>query len=607
MTSDDLSPHLHWTEADEPRSGRFGDVYFSKDDGLAETRAVFLAGCGLPEAWAERRRFTVAELGFGSGLNIAALLQEWRRTRPAGSRLHVFSVEGFPLSAPEAARALSAFPDVSEAAQALLSAWPAVTPGFHRIDLPGFDAVLDLAVGDVEWALDAWSGCADAWFLDGFSPALNPGMWSPGVLRLVRRRSAPGARLATFTVAGAVRRGLADHGFVVEKRPGHGRKRERLEARLPDRASSPPADPPRVAVIGAGVAGAAVVRALNSLGVRSVLIDKEGPGAGGSGFPAALVTPRLDAGDALIAGLHAQALERAHQLYTEIEGAVRAEGVLQLEQAPREAARFARIADQAIWRPSAMTVVDARQASAMAGELLPTGGLMMADALVLHPRAVLGAWLKDVNVLSAEVRRLVRGDGLWRLIDAGGQEVAAVDVVVICGGWGASALLEGLSLPPMGPVRGQADWVQDESRAPLAWGGYLAPTADGLLFGATHDRGDTDTASRDADSARNLQTLAARLPELADRVAQADSRRSRAAVRATTPDRLPLCGEVEGLPGLHLLTGLGSRGFCVAPLLAEHVAAVISGAPSPLPAPYAARLSPSRLARRTEPFPQAAD
>ena len=163
MTSDDLSPHLHWTEADEPRSGRFGDVYFSKDDGLAETRAVFLAGCGLPDAWKARRQFTVGELGFGSGLNIAALLQLWRRHRPENSRLHVFSVEGFPLQRDEAARALSAFPDVAEASEALLSGWPSATPGFHRLDLPDFDAVLDLAVGDVEWALRSWTGRADAW------------------------------------------------------------------------------------------------------------------------------------------------------------------------------------------------------------------------------------------------------------------------------------------------------------------------------------------------------------------------------------------------------------------------------------------------------------
>ena len=260
MTTDDASPHLTWTNDDEPRSGRFGDVYFSRDDGLAETRAVFLQGCGLPEAWTDRQAFTVAELGFGTGLNIVALLDLWRRTRPVGGRLHVFSIEGFPLMAEEAARALSAWPELAETAAPLIEAWPAGTPGFHRIDLPMFDAVLDLAIGDAAWALTQWSGQADAWFLDGFSPALNPGMWSAEVLDGVAARSAPGARLATFTVAGAVRRGLAERGFVVDKRPGHGRKRERLEARLPGEAPSSPE--PRVAVIGAGVAGAATVRAL---------------------------------------------------------------------------------------------------------------------------------------------------------------------------------------------------------------------------------------------------------------------------------------------------------------------------------------------------------
>src|SRR5690349_9307849 len=120
ISDDDASPQLTWTEEGEPRSGRFGDVYFSRDDGLAETRAVFLDGCGLPDAWAGRPCFTVAELGFGTGLNIAALLNLWRRVRPEGGRLHIFSIEGFPLTADEAARALGAWPELAEATQALI-------------------------------------------------------------------------------------------------------------------------------------------------------------------------------------------------------------------------------------------------------------------------------------------------------------------------------------------------------------------------------------------------------------------------------------------------------------------------------------------------------
>ena len=180
--TDDRSPRLIWTEDGAPRSGRFDDVYFSNEDGLAESRAVFLAGCGLPEAWRGRRRFTVAELGFGTGLNIAALLELWRREGPPEGRLNIFSVEGFPLGRDEAARALSRWPEIAGAAEALLDAWPGAAPGFHRLDLPGFNATLDLAVGEAGWALSQWTGCADAWFLDGFAPSTNPAMWSEAVL-----------------------------------------------------------------------------------------------------------------------------------------------------------------------------------------------------------------------------------------------------------------------------------------------------------------------------------------------------------------------------------------------------------------------------------------
>ena len=138
---------LDWSEPGAPRSRRFGDVYYSLEDGLAESRAVFLAGCGLPDAWAGRARFTVAELGFGTGLNLAALLHLWRESGATG-RLHIFSVEGFPVAREDAARALSAWPEIADAARALLDRWPPVTPGFHRIDLPDWNATFDLAIGD---------------------------------------------------------------------------------------------------------------------------------------------------------------------------------------------------------------------------------------------------------------------------------------------------------------------------------------------------------------------------------------------------------------------------------------------------------------------------
>ncbi|HYD28055.1 tRNA (5-methylaminomethyl-2-thiouridine)(34)-methyltransferase MnmD [Brevundimonas sp.] len=588
--TDDRSPRLLWTEEGAPRSGRFDDVYFSREDGLAESRAVFLAGCGLPEAWRGRRRFTVGELGFGTGLNIAALLDLWRREGPPDGRLHIFSVEGYPLSRDEAARALGVWPEIGNAACALLEAWPAPTPGFHRVDLPGFRATLDLAVGEAAWALSQWSGRADAWFLDGFAPSTNPGMWSEAVLDGVAARSAPGARVGTFTVAGSVRRGLAERGFTVEKRPGHGRKRERLEARLPASGADEPARP--VAVIGAGIAGAAVARAFAALGLECTVVEAEARGAGASGFPSSLVTPRLDAGDAAIAALHAQALSRARALYAAVPGAILADGVLQLEQTARDAGRFAKVAAQDIWPEGAMTPLPASACAERLDEPVDTGGLFMRDALVLHAAPVLEAWLAQAHPVTASVAGLEPCAAGWRLLDQAGATILEAGVVVIAAGWGAAALRPDL---PLSAVRGQADWVEGITGPATAWGGYATPTPDGLLFGATHERDETAVRSDAACTARNLETLAARLPRLAERIAKAGNLGSRTAIRATTPDRLPLSGEAA--PGLFVLTGLGSRGFCVAPLLAEHVAALAVGTPSPLPAALSARVEPKRFVK----------
>lgn len=583
----DTSANLVWDEDGTPRSGRFGDIYFSPEDGLAETRAVFLEGCGLPDALAGRDHFCVAELGFGTGLNMAALLMLWRTHARPGARLSLFSVEGFPLSRDEAARALAAWPELAPAVEALLAVWPAATPGLHRLDLPAFHATLDLAVGPVEQGLAAWSGQADAWFLDGFSPATNPEMWSPTIMARIAALSRPGARLATFTVAGAVRRGLAEAGFTVEKRPGHGRKRERLEATFAGEVASPKA-PETIVILGAGIAGAALARAFAAQGRTVEVIEAKEPGAGASGFDAALVTPRLDVGDPVLASGFAQALERADQLYARIDGAVVAEGVLQLPGRDRDIERHRRVAEQAIWSPGHMRVLSPAEVSDRLGEPMESPALNMANARVIRPARALAAWLPH-GVTRATVARIDRDGEGWALFDAEDALIRRAACVIVATGAGTRSLL---SLP-LQPVRGQVEVAEGVTPpAPLAWGGYAIPTGEGLLFGATHDRDDEADEVRSEDTRRNLATLAGCLPERAEQAAQAPLR-SRAAVRATTPDRLPVAGRVEG--GLYVLGGLGSRGFCLAPLLAEHVAAQVLERPSALSTAMALRLAPSRL------------
>jgi tRNA 5-methylaminomethyl-2-thiouridine biosynthesis bifunctional protein len=574
-----------------PRSRRYGDVYFSREGGLAESRAVFLAGCGLPERWAGRRNFTVAELGFGTGLNILALLELWRAQGPPAAHLSIFSVEAEPLSAQDAASALGAWPELAEIANVLLDRWPGRRAGFHRVDLPELRSTLDLAVMEAEPALERWSGRADAWFLDGFSPAVNPGMWTEPLMRLVAARSAPGARIATYTVAGRVRRALAGAGLEVGRRPGFGTKRERLEATAP--GQSPAEGPaPRVAIVGAGIAGAALARCFRLLGVEATVLEAAAPGAGASGNPAALVTPRLDAGLGDIAQLHAQAFAYAAGLYGATQDAVVSRGVLQLEASPRDAGRFAKIAASDLFEPGALAVVDTGETTRRLGEDAPAA-LDLAAALVIEPRVALGAWLGEVTI--AAVSQLERADGGWRLIGPRGEVLAEADIVCLASGADLAALWPEA---PIQPVRGQLTWTS-ATTAPLAAASsaYVAPTRGGVMFGATHDRDETDTAPREADDRRNLEALAQRLPKLAESLAGA-ALEHRASIRATTPDRAPLAGALDG--GLYVLGGFGSRGFALAPLLAAHVAALALGAPSPLPAPLARIVDPARFAQRAQ-------
>ena len=593
-----MTEPLDWTEDGQPRSRLYDDVYFSAEDGLAEARAVFLAGCGLPDAWAGRRRFVVGELGFGTGLNVLALMELWARTRPAGGQLHVFSVEAHPILADDARRALARWPELAGLAERLIAQWPGRAAGVHRAEFPDLGVILDVAVADAAKALGGWQGLADAWFLDGFAPARNPAMWRDEVLALVGARSTPGATAATFTVAGQVRRGLAAAGFAVEKQPGFGRKRERLAARRPG-APGAEAGPRRVAIVGAGVAGASAARAVRALGGEALVFDPGGRGAGGSGNPAALVTPRLDAGLGDGARLFAQGWRRALSLYTALPEAIIARGALQIAAQPRDPERFAKVAGADLFEPGTLNLLSPRDTQTRLGEPAATA-LSLDDALVIEPRMVLADWAPRVQ--TAAVARLEPRDGGWRLIGPDGEALADVDAVIVAAGLETGTLIPSL---PLGAVRGQASWTgrRDDPPPAAAFGGYVIPTREGLLFGATHDRGDTARDVREADHRRNLASLAEGLPRLAERLAGAPLE-GRAAIRVATPDHLPLAGPapddpaLEGQGGVYVLSGFGARGFTLAPLLAEHLAALIAGAPSPLPAPLAQAVDPARFARR---------
>lgn len=218
---DDQTAMLDWRDGVIPVSTRFDDPYFSLNGGLEETRHVFLSGNDLPARL--RPGFQAAELGFGTGLNMLALALAAKDTGP----IRFTSFEAYPMTAADIARALDHFPEARAIADPFLAAW---SRGDRRFTLGPLE--VEVLIGDARGLLPTWQGTADAWFLDGFSPAKNPELWSPDLMAQVADHTAPQGTAATYTAAGFVRRGLADAGFTVERRPGFAGKRHMTVARM---------------------------------------------------------------------------------------------------------------------------------------------------------------------------------------------------------------------------------------------------------------------------------------------------------------------------------------------------------------------------------------
>ena len=282
-----------------PFSTEFGDIYHSAQGGLAQARHVFLGGNGLPQRWQGRDRFVIVETGFGLGLNFLAAWDAWRADPNRPRRLHFVSVESRPFEGADLAAALAPFEELAPLARALASAWPPPLAGFHRLHFDAGNVILTLLLGEAGALLPQLEARADAFFLDGFAPSRNPGIWSPEVVRELARLAAPGATVATWTVAGGVRAALSGAGFNLEKRAGFGAKREML-AGVRGEPESATRRPRRAVVVGAGLAGTMCAERLAARDWDVQLVDvRPAPSAPRAG----LVRPIANLRDAVNAQL----------------------------------------------------------------------------------------------------------------------------------------------------------------------------------------------------------------------------------------------------------------------------------------------------------------
>ena len=701
-----MSPHfittacLDWNDQGTPVAAAFDDVYFSNDDGLAESRYVFLGQNDLPNRWLNHDRplFVVAETGFGTGLNVLATWQafiDYRRQHPQGNaqRLHLISVERFPLCHTDLTQALGQWPELSILSARLLAEYPLLINGCHRLQLDA-NVSLDLWLGDVAEVLPTMeaglTGKVDAWYLDGFAPSKNPEMWTPSLFDQVARLSRQGATLATFTAATLVRRGLSDAGFEMRRVKGFAKKREMLAGVLKAPQRPPYPEPwfwrrpgqashiihaghishtGHTIIVGAGIAGASLAYALTRRGQRVTLIEQDAqPARGASGNRQAAVYPLLNGEHDTLSQIYLQSFLYGRRLLSPIMTAHSVAhdwcGVVQLAFNDKSGAKINNLVAQfakpapasplpGSFAPPLLIPLNADEVNARCGIAANLSGLEyphagwvcayeLTQALI---DAALLTGLLDCHYHTTVTELSQQEDLQWQLQltpsvenhqgdqQAGSAEQPALtralfadtvlaDTVVLAAGHQVLRWPQTRQLP-LSAVRGQVNYQASNPQLAglnvvICYEGYLTPAWQGRhCLGASYGHDQTGLNYAAADEQENLDKLSRALPALT--AIQPTRGSGRVSVRASCRDHLPLVGaapnkaaqllQYQQLPvrhkealglatdyeGLYVFAGLGSRGFCTAPLLAEVLAAQLLDEPYPLTRPQLASLNPNRL------------
>lgn len=587
---------ITWDENGQPLSSRYDDVYFSRNNGLAESRYVFIQQNHLPERWHagwEARTFYIGETGFGSGLNFLAAWQLWEQSSPRPDYLHFISVENQPLRRDDLAKALALWPELEHLAKQFLTEYPQLPlEGFHNFSFADGKVRLTLIVDDATngfrqllqsehpWYREPFHHGMDAWFLDGFAPAKNPEMWQPELFDSIAALSTRGTTLATFTAAGLVRRELQRVGFAVEKRPGYGRKREMVAAHFAGQqpepiatdserrgaypvpwhvSKNPPLTHKEAVIIGTGLAGCHTARALAQRGWQITLVDAASEVASGaSGNPQGIVYGKLSADNDAFAQFNLAALRHAQKIYHAFwqgDGVGERSGVLVLPRNEKERQLQQKIADRFGRDHDFLRRLDAADATAVAGVAIHSSALFYPNLGWIKPNLLCHALLNHPNITvkthscvsSLRYQTLTRR---WQLEGADGV-LAESPNVVIANSYHALTF-EQVAHLPLKPIRGQLSYFRHEQvplKTVVCGEGYIAPATqepDGVVqsFGATFTLREQRPDVLQADHQGNLQSLSELLPSYPAPHAALETLGGRTAFRCSTADYLPLVGPV---------------------------------------------------------------
>lgn len=568
-------------------SDTYNDIYFCEEDGLAEGFHVFLNGNGLPERFAGEKNFVIAETGFGTGLNFLASWLAFDEIAKPGQHLTYISFEKFPLSVAQIEAALARWKEqLGGRLEKMLSLYPIRAGGWHPIRIAPHITLL-LIFDDVNRALPELNAQVDAWFLDGFAPAKNPEMWSETVFTAMARNSHSKTTVASFTAAGLVKRGLRDQGFYIAKRRGYGRKRDMIFGHFEGQRQKHDAlDVRSIAVIGGGLAGTSVASRLKQEGFSVDLYEANEIASGASGNARGLFNPRFTSARNAVSEFYASAYALALRRFTDFEDIdfKKCGSVHLLTDAEKEK-RLKGALENWNWHEDHMRLIDADEASSIAGIELPLGALYLSDAGFVNPQKLCQEFSDGINVINQSVDRL---------------DFQQYDVIIVASGQGAISFAETSSLP-LSTVRGQIVYASstpqtEKIKANICYGGYCSPAYQGFhTIGSTFQPWLTDKEMKAEDNDAIISNLESHVPSLSDEMKAMDAR---AALRVASKDRFPVIGQIPASGRLYISAAHGSHGLISAILGAEIIAAHIMGRVQPVPNSVLAALSPMRFAER---------
>ena len=648
---------IHFNQENTPVSDKFDDVYFSNQDGLAETHYVFLEGNQLWERWVnyQESHFVIAETGFGTGLNffaVTTLFREFRQKYPDSplKRLYFISFEKYPLLLDALQQAHLAYLQFSHLAQHLQQNWLNPIQGCYRFHFD--ETTLDLWFGDVAENLpqlgDYMNGKIDAWFLDGFAPSKNPDMWNEQLYQQMFRFTKPQGTFATFTAASAVRKGLENAGFNMTKRKGFGKKRECLSGQKtqekPTALSAPwfhsqPANLNKqdIAIIGGGIASLCTAISLVKRGAKiTIYCEAEQTALNASGNKQGAFYPQLSDDNERNIRFYIHAFAYGHQfLQWAIQQQIKFEhefcGVALCAYNEKAESKLNKIAELNL--PSDLyQLLSQSELSEKVGLPLPFGGAFIPQGAWLAPRQLVQhtfAFLEKQGVhikTSQKVTALSQTENGWQITTAE-NETFCHEVIVLANGHKLTEFEQTQKLP-LYPVRGQVSQIPTSEKllklkTVLCYDGYLTPVDQAKTshcIGASHVR---DNATREfslTEQQENQQKIQQNIPEEWTKEVDTSGNLARIGVRCSVRDLTPMMGAVphfsaqqtqyqnlfnlrrrkqpveqaENYPNLYLIGALGSRGLTSAPFLSETLASLIYGEPLPMSEDLIHNLMPNR-------------